>query len=101
MAAENALASSVKGKGELAVSEYGYISPAGKTLEGVGVIPDKIVELKISDLQKHRDAALEEAQQVLNKSDRLGAQPSVPPILASQKARRYPRIPLSKARNKD
>jgi len=78
---------SVKGKGELAVSEYGYISPAGKTLEGVGVVPDKLVELKISDLQKHRDAALEEAQQVLNKSDRLGARPAPPTILAHHEAR--------------
>lgn len=64
---------SVKGKGELAVSEYGYVSPGGKSFEGTGVVPDKTVELKISDLQHHKDAALDVAQQVLKtKSDRLG-----------------------------
>jgi carboxyl-terminal processing protease len=56
---------SVKGKGELAVSEYGYVSPGGKSFEGTGVVPDRTVELKISDLQQHRDAALDEAQRVL------------------------------------
>jgi carboxyl-terminal processing protease len=56
----------VKGGGELAVSEYGYVSPQGKTFEGSGVQPDKAVELKISDLQQHRDAALEEAENLLN-----------------------------------
>jgi carboxyl-terminal processing protease len=56
---------SVKGKGELAVSEYGYRSPGGKTFEGTGVVPDKAVELKISDLQHHRDSALDEAERLL------------------------------------
>ncbi|HSB08858.1 MAG TPA: S41 family peptidase [Blastocatellia bacterium] len=53
------------GEGELAVSEFGYLSPGGKTYEGVGVTPDKIVELRISDLQQHRDVALEEAERLL------------------------------------
>lgn len=55
----------LKGGGELAVSEYGYQSPQGKTFEGTGVIPNKPVELTISDLQHHRDAALEEAERLL------------------------------------
>ena len=55
----------LKGGGELAVSEYGYLSPQGRTFEGTGVIPNKLVELTISDLQHHRDAALEEAELVL------------------------------------
>ena len=55
----------LKGGGELAVSEYGYQSPAGKTFEGTGVAPNKSVELTISDLQHHRDAALEEAERVV------------------------------------
>jgi len=55
----------LKGKGELAVSEYGYRSPDGKTFEGTGIHPDKTVELKISDLQQHRDSALEEAETLL------------------------------------
>lgn len=56
---------SVKGKGELAVSEYGYRSPKGNTFEGTGVTPNNTVELKIADLQQHRDAALEEAERLL------------------------------------
>lgn len=55
----------VKGGGELAVSEYGYLSPKENTFEGTGVIPDKTVELKISDLQGRRDAALEESERLL------------------------------------
>ena len=55
----------VKGGGELAVSELGYLSPLGKTFEGTGVIPNNAVALTISDLQQHRDAALEEAESVL------------------------------------
>ena len=41
----------VKGGGELAVSEYGYLSPRENSFEGTGVTPDKTVELTISDLQ--------------------------------------------------
>ena len=55
----------LKGGGELAVSEYGYLSPRENSFEGTGVTPDKPVELKISDLQGHRDAALEEAERLL------------------------------------
>jgi carboxyl-terminal processing protease len=55
----------LKGGGELAVSEYGYLSPRENTFEGTGVIPDRTVELKISDLQGHRDAVLDEAERLL------------------------------------
>lgn len=55
----------LKGGGELAVSEFGYQSPSGQSFEGTGVIPNKPVELTISDLQHHRDAALEEAEKIL------------------------------------
>ena len=55
----------LKGGGELAVSEYGYLSPKENTFEGTGVVPDKIVELKISDLQSRRDVALDEAERLL------------------------------------
>jgi len=55
----------LKGGGELAVSEYGYLSPRENSFEGTGVNPDKPVELKISDLQGHRDATLEEAERLL------------------------------------
>jgi carboxyl-terminal processing protease len=55
----------VKGGGELAVSEYGYLSPGGKTFEGTGVVPNQQIELKIADLQQHRDTALNEAERML------------------------------------
>lgn len=55
----------LKGGGELAVSEYAYISPRENTYEGTGVAPDKTVELKISDLQAKRDSVLEEAERSL------------------------------------
>ena len=55
----------LKGGGELAVSEYGYLSPRENSFEGTGVTPDKTVELKISDLQGHRDAALDEAERLV------------------------------------
>lgn len=55
----------LKGGGELAVSEYGYQTPQGKSFEGTGVVPNSPVELTIDDLQHHRDAALEEAERVL------------------------------------
>ena len=55
----------VKGGGELAVSEYGYLSPRENSFEGTGVIPDRIVELTINDLQARRDAVLEEAERFL------------------------------------
>jgi carboxyl-terminal processing protease len=53
------------GDGELAVSEYGYLSPGGKTFEGVGVIPDREVGLTLADLRANRDPALEEAEKLL------------------------------------
>ncbi|HVG17537.1 MAG TPA: S41 family peptidase [Blastocatellia bacterium] len=55
----------VKGGGELAVSELKYVSPQGHKLEGTGVIPDRMVALTISDLQRRRDAALIEAEHTL------------------------------------
>jgi carboxyl-terminal processing protease len=55
------------GGGELAISEYGYLSPGGKTFEGTGVVPNKEVELKIADLSQHRDTALEEAERLLSR----------------------------------
>ena len=58
----------VKGGGELAVSEYGYDSPRGRTFEGTGVVPDKAVELKLIDLQQRRDAALDEAERLIARS---------------------------------
>jgi carboxyl-terminal processing protease len=58
----------VEGGGELAISELGYISPKGKRLEGSGVLPNEQVSLKIADLQRRRDATIEEAEQQLKSS---------------------------------
>ncbi len=55
----------VKGGGELAISELGYISPGGKKLEGAGVIPDGPVALTLSDLRHQHDRAVEEAENQL------------------------------------
>lgn len=55
------------GEGELAVSEYGYLSPAGKTFEGIGVIPNKEVDLTIADLSANRDPTLEAAERLLKR----------------------------------
>lgn len=53
------------GEGELAVSEFGYLSPGGKTFEGVGVLPNKEVTLTIADLRRNRDATLLAAEDML------------------------------------
>jgi carboxyl-terminal processing protease len=55
----------LEGGSELAVSELGYRTPAGRRLEGVGVAPDQAVALHLSDLQQGRDAALEQAEKFL------------------------------------
>src|SRR5262249_52850208 len=55
----------LKGGGELAVSELGYMSPRGRRVEGVGVIPDESVRVTLSDLQSKRDSTLLEAENAL------------------------------------
>lgn len=53
------------GGGELSYSVYGYLTARGRRLEGSGVLPDRPVPLKLSDLRERRDAALLEAGKVL------------------------------------
>jgi carboxyl-terminal processing protease len=55
----------LKGGGELGVSEFGYVTPKGRKLEGGGVRPDRTVALTLEDLRRRRDTALEEAERVL------------------------------------
>jgi len=55
----------VRGGGELAVSELGYMSPRGHRVEGVGVIPDDPVQVTMSDLLSKRDSTLLEAETAL------------------------------------
>jgi carboxyl-terminal processing protease len=52
----------VKGGGTLQYSHLGYLSETGRRLEGVGVVPDKIVALTLEAVRHGRDTALEEAQ---------------------------------------
>lgn len=56
----------LKGGGELAVSEIGFTTAKGRTLEGDGITPDQSVAVTLADLQQQRDAALEEAEKYLD-----------------------------------
>lgn len=58
-------AKEVKGGGELKISEIGGTTGKGRKLEGAGVTPDKLVPLKLIDLQSGRDAGIEEAENYL------------------------------------
>lgn len=58
----------LKGGGELSISEVGFITPRGRSLEGNGVTPDKAVAITLTDLQHRHDAALEEAEKHLKNS---------------------------------
>lgn len=56
---------SVKGGGELQISELGYLSSKGRNLEGAGITPDKVVVATLIDLRSRRDAWIEEAENFL------------------------------------
>jgi carboxyl-terminal processing protease len=56
----------LKGGGELAISEVGFVTPKGRTLEGNGVVPDRTIAVTLVDLQRQHDSALEEAEKYLN-----------------------------------
>jgi carboxyl-terminal processing protease len=70
------VAHSVKGGGEIDISEFGIVTASGRKLEGVGVVPDVIVPLTLDDLRHHHDATLREAVAVLNSSSRVASQTS-------------------------
>jgi carboxyl-terminal processing protease len=57
----------LKGGGDLAISEIGFITSKGRTLEGNGVTPDKTIAITLADLQSGRDVALGEAEKYLDK----------------------------------
>lgn len=57
----------IKGGGDLSLSEFGFVTVKGRTLEGRGVMPDKIVIPSLEDLRSGRDAALEEAESFLTR----------------------------------
>ncbi len=54
----------IKGGSELHISDIGFISPKGKVYEKIGVTPDKLVELKIEDLQSGFDRGIDEAEKM-------------------------------------
>jgi carboxyl-terminal processing protease len=56
--------------GELDVSEMDYRTSAGARLEGVGVVPDEVIQLKRTDLLSRRDRAIERAQAYLASENR-------------------------------
>jgi len=55
----------MKGGGVLEISEVLFFTPKGRKLEGEGVIPDVSAAPTIADLQRNRDAVLEEAEKLL------------------------------------
>lgn len=59
----------IKGGGELHISDIGFLSAKGRVYEKVGVTPDKIIELKITDLQSGFDRGLNEAEKMFNNSN--------------------------------
>lgn len=56
---------SMKGGSELQISELGYLSPKGRKLEGVGVIPDKVIAPTLLGLRSRQDAVIEGADDFL------------------------------------
>ena len=59
----------LKDGGDMSLSEFGFVTAKGKTLEGNGVTPDKIVPLTLENLRNDRDAALLEAEKYLKSSE--------------------------------
>lgn len=57
-----------KGGGELLLSEFDYITPKGRRVEGEGVKPERTVALTINELRTSRDAALEAAEKLLREA---------------------------------
>jgi carboxyl-terminal processing protease len=56
----------VPGGGRLAYSELGFVLSDGRRIEGIGVVPDKLVPVSVPDLQLNRDRTLEEAEALLS-----------------------------------
>ncbi|MGI9036706.1 MAG: S41 family peptidase [Pyrinomonadaceae bacterium] len=56
----------LKDGGDLAISEISFVTAKGRTLEGNGVMPDKLVALTLADLRSGSDAALKKAENYLD-----------------------------------
>ncbi len=59
---------SMKGGGELHISDIGFLSAKGKIYEKIGVTPDKIVGLELNDLRNDIDIGIKEAEKILSAS---------------------------------
>ncbi|MBS1807229.1 MAG: hypothetical protein JST84_03445 [Acidobacteria bacterium] len=57
-----------KGGGELLISEFDYVTPRGRRVEGAGVKPDRTISLTMDDLRAYRDVALSEAEKLLKET---------------------------------
>jgi carboxyl-terminal processing protease len=68
----NSWSKPLKGGSTLRWSARIYTSPQNHRLEGVGVKPDEIVPLTVSDLRQGRDAALEAAERFLSRRRNSG-----------------------------
>ena len=55
----------LRGGGDMTLSEFGFITAKGKTLEGKGILPDKIVPFKLKNLQNNFDETLKQAEEFL------------------------------------
>ena len=51
--------------GDLTLSEFGFLTPKNKRLEGAGVTPDHKISLNINDLLNNRDTVLYETEKFL------------------------------------
>lgn len=54
------------GGGELHLSDIGFISPKGNIYEKIGVTPDKVIDLKLSDIQSGIDKGILEAEKIFD-----------------------------------
>lgn len=70
------VAHTVKGGGELDISEFAIVTGKDRTLEGSGVLPDIAVPLRLQDLRQHRDATLTAAVAALQSSPNLRTETS-------------------------
>ena len=65
----------MKGGSVLELSEVLWFTPHGRKLEGAGVMPDRIVNLSLLDLQRRRDAVLAEADKTLAQMETMAVRP--------------------------
>ena len=68
----NSWSKQLKGGGTLRWSARIYTSPQNRKLEGVGVKPDEIIPLTVSDLRQGRDVPLEVTEKFLSRRRRSG-----------------------------